>query len=400
VTRVTRRPNRRGGAAALLVALSLAVAAPAATPAAGAPATRAARPAAKPAARRAVPPRAAPPDVHQLGLAAIAFEEQGAYGLAADKLRAMRAWVPLDADLEIALALDEARSGQLDSAWVRLNGVVLATALVDSAVAARRTDYPFDRTPLWLNGRFDGWSWYVARARAELALRLGRAAEALDAAHAAIRMRPLSGKEHLLAAVAAGRLGALRQTTEYARAARLLDPTLPEAHYLTGLLEWRQGRRNEAGEAFRVAMSLDSTYRAAALARVRCRLPAAEPDSFPSAYLTGVRAAAMLTSPERPKTDEVNQTDAAVTILDTPVPDLPDSVRARLKKPVRFIVTVLVDERGRAVVNELPWFTDADFPYALVPRLVAATTQWRFRPAQRHGGPVRAWGSVEKLIQP
>lgn len=336
----------------------------------------------------------------QLGSDARAFEEAGSYGLAADKLRAIRPLVAPDADLELQLALDEARSGQADSAWARLHGPVLTAALTDTANALRNHDYPFEREPLWVNGQFDGWNWYVARAIAELGIARGEPLEALRAAQLAIRARPLSGKDYLLAGLAAGRAGSMGRAAQYVQAARLLDPTLPEVHYLRGLLEWRSGRRAEAAESFRAAIARDSTWREPALARVRCQLPGATPDSIPTRFLYGARGAAELTSPVQPKIEEMNQSEIPVGLIHKDDTVVPDSLRARFKKPVQLVVTVLVDEEGRPILNELPWFTESAFPYVLVPGVVGATPNWRFRAARRMGRPIRAWASVEHEIKP
>lgn len=356
---------------------------------------------------RVTPPAARPPArvlsrtaLLQLGRDARAFEENGAYGLAAEKLRALRAHVAPDGDLELALALNEARSGQLDSAWTRLHTPEMDAARADTGAWIRRQDYGFAREPLWLNGRFDGWNWYVARARAELALRRGRPLEGLDDALWAVRARPLSGKDFHLAALLAAHSGSLARASELVRMARVLDATLPESHYLHGLLEWRAGHRVEAAEGFRLAMALDSTFREPALANVRSRLPASPPDPFPSRFLFGARAAGELTSPVRPKVEEVNQAEFPVTLVAKRAPELPDSLRRRFTKPVNLIVTVLVDERGRPILNEIPWFPDDAFPYALVPGIVASTVNWEFRPAQKHGRPMPAWGSVEHVVRP
>lgn len=383
-----------GAGALVLVAGLLAASAPAKRTTPAQPrrrATAAPRPAPKPPTTAAL---------LQLGKDARAFEESGAYGLAADKLRALRARVAPDADLELALALDEARSGQLDSAWARLHRPVLEAARVDTAGWARRHDYGFEREPLWINGRFDGWNWYVARARAELALRRGVPFEGLDDASWAVRARPLSGKDVHLAALLAAHAGSLARAGQLARVARTLDPTLPESHYLHGLLEWRAGRRNEAGEAFRAAMALDSSFREPALANVRSRLPASAPDAFPTRFLFGARAAGELTSPVQPKIEEVNQTEFPVTLVAKRTPEVPDSLRRRFGKPVHLIVTVLVDERGHPILNELPWFPEDAFPYSQIPAILASTVRWEFRPAQKHGQPAKAWGSVEHVVQP
>src|SRR6185503_13651620 len=60
------------------------------------------------------------------------LEDLGAYARAVESLKALRATQPLDADLEIALALDEARSGAVDSAAARLRSPLLELASRDS----------------------------------------------------------------------------------------------------------------------------------------------------------------------------------------------------------------------------------------------------------------------------
>src|SRR5207244_10541151 len=121
--------------------------------------------------------------------------------------RALRPRPGPDPAREIELALLEARSGQLHSAAARLWSPALTAALSDSMPVTRRERYGWDRGPLWLNGSFDGWNWYVARARAEVASSLGRWPEARDAARLSVATRPLAGKVGLVLAVCAGRGG-------------------------------------------------------------------------------------------------------------------------------------------------------------------------------------------------
>jgi len=145
------------------------------------------------------------------------LEDAGAYDSAAVVLRALRARAAPDADLDLALALDLARTGALRSAHLLLYGPALDSALVDSCPPARRRPYRGDRDELWLTGRFDGWRWYVARARAEVDARLGRWADAREAARRAVAERPLAGREWLVAAVCAGRAGDVAAAEREAR---------------------------------------------------------------------------------------------------------------------------------------------------------------------------------------
>lgn len=355
-----------------------------------------------PAARPAVKPTAPQRKPLELATAARTFEEQGAYGLAAAELRALRGRVAPDADLELALALDEARSGQSDSAWARVHSPLLQTALEDTAGVERRSDYPFQREPLWLNGRFDGWYWYVARARAELAMARGVWREALDAALIASAARPLSGKEMLLLGLCAAHAGQPDLAEAAAAAATVLEPALPEGHYLRGLLAWRAGRRSEAQGRFRTAAELDSSYRPPALALPRTLLPGARPDSLPAVFLTGARAAVILTSALRPKLEEFVQMDEAPAIVHREMPPLPDPLKKQmaLTKPLHLYVHVLVSEKGAPLVIDLPYLPRTAMPPAVVAHIAAALPLWRFRAPVRLSQPQRGWATVEYILEP
>jgi tetratricopeptide (TPR) repeat protein len=336
-------------------------------------------------------PAAAPPAAAELAREARALEDLGAYGQAADLLRRLRPQVPADADLDLALAVNLARAGEADSAAALLWGPTLSSALLDTLPVGRRQSYAWHREPLWLNGRFDGWHWYVARARAEVAARRGRWDLALEAARACVAARPQSGVEWHVLALAAGRSGDRAGAEAAARRAVLLDPALPEALHLLGLLEWRAGRRGPAQDLFRRAVGLDSLYREPALAALRVRLPGA-PDSLPARLLGGERAAALLTTPEHPKPEEFVQMETPALMVRGARPVLPDSLRAG---PVRITTIVLVDERGRVVAHELPWLPPGDVPDAVVGHLVRTLPEWRFQPATRHGVPSRVWVSID-----
>lgn len=386
------RANRAAPALCLALLLLSATAMAATTPT-----RRAAAP-----VRRAAPPKLLAP-IGQLTAEARMKEEEGDYAGAAKRLRELRGRVAPDADLELTLALDEARSGQLDSAWTRLTRPLLDAALADSTNPARRQDYVFNqREAIWRNGRYDGWHWYVARARAELALATGRWDTACDAALLAVAARPMAGKEHLLLAVAAGRAGRDSVAVAAARRAAQLDPTLPEAHWLAGLWAWRAGDRASARASFERSVGADSAFRAAALSLVRLRLPGSRPDSLPVEFLTGIRRTAVLTSPLHPKLEETPRHDQPAAALGAPAMTLSDEQKARLKltKPLRVFVTVLVDEQGRPVLNELPWIALGAIPESLVADLTRLSGTWRFRPAQRLGHPIPCWASLELTLQP
>ena len=328
-----------------------------------------------------------------------AFEELGAYAQARDALRAVRGRVPPDADLELALALDEARSGQLDSAAARLWSPLLSKALADSVPKARRNAYPWQREGMWVNGRYDGWNWYIARARVEVAAALGRWDAALQAAHRAVELHERSGKERLVLAIAAGHTGDLASCEQAARDAARLDPTLPEAQYLVGLFEWRAGRRLAAQEAFRAAVALDSSYHPPAIALVRSRLPGVPTDTLPSEFLTGVRGMALLISSERPKREEFQQWDTPASIVKQEILPLPDSLKGKLTK-LDLYLPIVVDPKGRAVLHEIPWSTEESLPDPLLSIVLRSLLNWRFNPALKNGQPRCAWATVQVGYQP
>jgi tetratricopeptide (TPR) repeat protein len=330
------------------------------------------------------------PTIEEVAVEIRQLEDRGAYGLALQRLLELRPRVKPDADFELTLAFDEARSGRLDDAWRRLNDSLITAASAESLPQTRWHEYGPARWQQWLDGRFNGWHWYVARGRAEVGAALGRWAEARAAARLAVDARPLSGKEWLIHALCSARAGALEEAEASARQAVLLDPTLPEAWYLNGLFRWRGGRRNEAQENFRNAVALDSSYREPALALVRCRLPSARPDSFPARLLTGAREAALLTSPVRPKIEELHEVDATPRATRPIFAALPDSL-AGLGK---LALPVLVDTRGMIVLNDLPWIDPSRVSLTGLSQVLSKLVLWQFEPAQRYGAPVAAWTGI------
>jgi hypothetical protein len=385
----TRRLRRRY---ATLVALLVAVTVHAAH-AARAPMKRPAAPAA------ATMPSLRPVDV---AVRAKTFEEQGNYASALQELKRLRAMQGPDADVELAIALDEARTGLADSAWARLHGPLLSAALADTNGVVRRTDYPFQREHVWVNGSFDGWYWYIARARAELALARGEWAEAVRMASVSAEARPLSGKDMLLLALAASRAGDAAYGEAAANYAAYLEPWLPEAWHLAGIWAWRNGRRAEARERFATAAAIDSSWREPVLAMARLQLPGARADSLPARFLYGARACAILTSAKRPKREEFVQYDATPMLAFNPMSQPEDSLRARmrLRKPLQVFVQVLVGENGRPIMVELPYLTEDRFPAGVVHHVLRQIGDWRFVPARKFDKPQRSWASVEYVLQP
>lgn len=391
--RMTGAMRRRVGAA--LVLLALVVRPLPAAPTARAPMKRAATPTTTSAS---LPPLR-PIDV---AVRARTFEEQGNYASALQELKRLRAMQGPDADVELAIALDEARTGLADSAWARLHDPLLTAALADTAGMARRTDYPFQREQLWVNGSFDGWYWYVARARAELALSRGDWNEALRMANRSAEARPLSGKDMLLVALAASRMGDGEYGEAAANYAAYLEPWLPEAWHLAGIWAWRNGRRSEARERFATAATIDSTWRDPVLAMARLQLPGTRADSLPARFLYGARACAILTSAKRPKREEFEQFDVTPKLAFNPMSQPDDSLRARmhLRKPLQVFVQVLVGEQGQPLLVELPYVTEERFPAGVVHHVLRQIGDWRFIAARKFDKPQRSWASVEYVLQP
>ena len=368
-------------------------------------ATAAAAAPAHPAPKRPAPASApAMPELRPLDLAVRAktLEEQGNYVSALQELKHLRSVQGPDADVELAIALDEARTGLADSAWARLHGPLLTAALADTMGLARRIDYPFQREQMWVNGRFDGWYWYIARARAELALARGEYREAVHMASIAAEARPHSGKDLLLLALAASRTGDAAFGEAAAHVAAYLEPWLPEAWYLSGVWAWRQGRRADARDNFRTAASIDSTWRDPVLALARLELPGAQPDSLPARFLYGARACAILTSAKRPKREEFIQFDTSPMLAFNPMTPAPDSLRAlmALKKPLQVYVQVLVGEDGRPLLSELPYIAEGRVPAGVVHHVIREIGTWHFIPARKFDRKQRSWATVEYILQP
>ena len=367
----------------------------------------AAKPAApKPTATRSAATKTAKPAAGiktiDVAIQARGLEEQGNYAGALTQLKRLRGMQGPDADLELAIALDEARTGQADSAWARLHGPLLSAALEDTAGLRRRAEYPFQREGAWVNGTFDGWYWYVARARAELAIARRDWREALKMANRAAQARPLSGKEALLLALAASHAGDAELGEAAANWAAFLEPWLPEAHYLAGHWAWRNGRRAEAREALQIAAELDSSWRDPVLAMARLSLPGSRPDSLPVRFLTGARTCAQLTSARRPKQEEYIQFDRTPALVFSPQTQPPDSLRKLLpiRKPTNLYVQVLVSETGHALMLDLPYVTEAQVPAAVVNHIQEQVGRWRFIPAVKFEKPQRSWASVQFTLQP
>jgi len=135
------------------------------------------------------------------------------------------------------------------------------------------------------------------------------------------------------------------------------------------------------------------------MAMIRSRVPGVAPDTLPTATLTGVRRIGLLTSPARPKPEEFEQMDIRATLMTSPDSAVVDSLIPGVK-PFQVTVSVLVDERGRVVLNEIPWFSPAQIDYRKITRILNATPGWVFNPAQRLGRPRRVWVGVDFYLNP
>jgi hypothetical protein len=63
-------------------------------------------------------------------------------------------------------------------------------------------------------------------------------------------------------------------------------------------------------------------------------------------------------------------------------------------KPMALTLPILVDERGRAVLHDLPWYAPGDLPAPIIATIVASLPGWRFSPARRLGEPRLVWAAV------
>jgi len=337
--------------------------------------------------------QAADPALLDRARSAREIEDIGGYARALELTQALRARVPPDADLELAIALNEVRIGRADSAAARLWGPLLSAALEDTLPLERRVHYFWGREAGWLDGRFGGWHWYVARARAEVAARLGSWGEAVEAAEDAAAAHPFSGKEWHVLATCLAHAGRLEEATRRAIQAARLDPTLPEPAYLAGLLAWRQGRRDDAQRAFREAIRRDSTWTAPAVALVRSRLPLA-PDPPPESFFTGLRRVAELTAVDGPKHEHFRQMEHPAALRKRVEPDFPPEARAETPPPP-LAFSVLLDAQGRPVLHDLPWLPPGVVSEAWVAAVLRALPEWEYTPAMRHGEPQPVWITVE-----
>ena len=388
---------------ALLVAMAAHVAMAATTPKSPTPSSKPSAPSQPRATTATAPARKHKPlptsrvelakHAIQLAKNTRSLEELGGYAQAAEQLRELKRFAPVDPDLDLALALNLARSGQRDSAAALLYGRVLSFAMGDTAYARNFEIYGWRHEKTYFGGQFDGWYWYVARARAEIEAARGNWTEAREAARICTRARPLAGFEWYVCGLCAARTGDMDEARTALERALRLAPTLPEAHYVAGLLAWRDGRRLAAQVAFRAAIELDSTYRDPAVALARALLPV-PPDSLPTRLLARTREPALLTSPARPKFDEFIQLDEVARVRRRVDITIPDSLSDRVK-PIIVNPLVLFNERGHAVFQQDPWAASTSAPEAFVGLISQTIRTWEIEPALKGGRPQAIWMELD-----
>ena len=335
----------------------------------------------------------------ELAKNAQAFEEIGAYARALEELQKLRPLVKRDADLELEMALLQARLASWDSAAVLLANLPLTKAMTDSQPASRRVPYPWQKPLVWTNGQYDGWSWYVWRARAELAAQRRDWSQALANQERAARERAWSGKEWVLLGVFQARVGRWEDAARSFDRGLLLEPILPEAHYYKGLSDWRSGHRGDALVDFGEAIRLDSLFDEAVLARARLRLGTGHVDSLPPWLLRGRSADALLTSMERPKYEEMVQPDQPAGALEAPQPHYPPSIPP-FGTGHTAMIPVLVGEDGRVLIADPPYMNPAQWPDSLIGAAVGVLRDWRFFPGRRSGVPIRSWSDAPVHFAP
>ena len=127
-------------------------------------------------------------------------------------------------------------------------------------------------------------------------------------------------------------------------------------------------------------------------------MPGAPPDPLPKELFHGVRRAALLTSPDRPKLEEFDQVEVAAQLVKRVDP--PAGTPREGVKQVQLMVSVLVDEGGRVVLADLPWFTPDQLSVDIFTRALATLPEWEFVPARKRGEPHPVWSAIEFVLNP
>jgi hypothetical protein len=69
-------------------------------------------------------------------------------------------------------------------------------------------------------------------------------------------------------------------------------------------------------------------------------------------------------------------------------------------KPVQLRFSALIDERGRAVLNELSWMPPDALPDEALQLTFLSVADWRFRPGTRLGQPYPVWVPLQVTYDP
>ena len=69
-------------------------------------------------------------------------------------------------------------------------------------------------------------------------------------------------------------------------------------------------------------------------------------------------------------------------------------------KPLSITISLLVNQQGRVVLNDLPWYSFDQAPAEKVARWLAALPDWTFQPAVRNGAPVAVWVTLDLKVNP
>jgi hypothetical protein len=101
----------------------------------------------------------------------------------------------------------------------------------------------------------------------------------------------------------------------------------------------------------------------------------------------------------RPKPEEYIQKDTPAEAIRQLEPLVPDSLKGTFKE-TRLSVGILIDERGRIVLNDVSWFDSALLPEPLVGLTLEQLPEWRFKPAMRFGAPQRVWSLALLRVSP
>jgi hypothetical protein len=85
--------------------------------------------------------------------------------------------------------------------------------------------------------------------------------------------------------------------------------------------------------------------------------------------------------------------DVPASIIKQELLPLPDSLKGKIPA-LELYLPILVDERGHAVLHDLPWSTVQTLPDPLLRLTLESLREWRFSPAFRLGKPQRAWATA------